>query len=144
MQQVFALSFLALHAVASEEECSCWKGFKPGIGIPGWGSLFCWAPLSCKETCSSQMEDPCSFRALCTLSEGDGKHHCDCSQCKGLTKRHADYLAHCKPDSCPGKVCYWNGCHYDADGGSVCSAGQGLECRANLELPRLNVSTIVV
>merc|ERR1712039_957896 len=97
------------------------------------------APLACKAKCSSMMQDTCSLRALCTLSEGDGKHHCDCSMCGGITKRHAEYLEHCKPDSCPGKVCYWNGCHYD-DNGSRCTTGQGLECRTYFESPKFNAT----
>mmetsp|Transcript_76185 Transcript_76185/g.150671 ORF Transcript_76185/g.150671 Transcript_76185/m.150671 type:complete len:174 (+) Transcript_76185:102-623(+) len=119
----------------STEECSCWKGLKPGLGIPLVGSLSCVAPLSCKEKCSAQMQEPCVFRALCTLSEGDGEHHCDCSMCKGPTQKHIEYQEHCKADSCPtNQACYWNGCKFSEDGGSVCQSGEGLQCEC--EYPR--------
>mmetsp|Transcript_11884 Transcript_11884/g.42502 ORF Transcript_11884/g.42502 Transcript_11884/m.42502 type:complete len:199 (+) Transcript_11884:50-646(+) len=113
----------------SEEECSCWKGFKPGIGIPGWGSLTCWSPRTCGAKCSKQFVDGCHMKAACGISPADGKHHCDCSMCSGMTFKQVEYIEQCKPGTCAeNESCYYNGCKYSENGGSTCKLGEGVEC----------------
>merc|ERR1712218_2510 len=112
------------------------------MGIPGIGSLTCLAPQSCASTCTAVMTEPCHWRALCTLSEGDGQHHCDCSWCQGPTKAQTDYEAHCKDDSCePGETCYWNRRHFSADGSSECvgDGDKGKVCKC--EFPKVRNQT---
>lgn len=123
-------------ATASKDECSCYHGFMPGIGFPGIGSLSCLSPFgACPQKCSDQYVQPCKFRALCTLSEGDGKHHCDCSMCTGITKDEEEYNAHCKPSTCPvNENCYYNGCMYNGSS-QICRKGEGLECTC--DFPRV-------
>eukprot|EP00927_Polykrikos_kofoidii_P086780 TRINITY_DN982_c0_g1_i1.p1 TRINITY_DN982_c0_g1~~TRINITY_DN982_c0_g1_i1.p1 ORF type:complete len:186 (-),score=18.85 TRINITY_DN982_c0_g1_i1:125-682(-) len=100
------------------DECSCYHGFLPGLGIPGIGSLFCWSPFDCKDKCSSTMVEPCRFRAMCTSQEL-GPMNCDCSLCKGPTKQYQAYVDHCEPSPCAKtEGCAWDGWHYNSDGGS--------------------------
>eukprot|EP00441_Pelagodinium_beii_P024480 CAMPEP_0197661008 /NCGR_PEP_ID=MMETSP1338-20131121/51193_1 /TAXON_ID=43686 ORGANISM="Pelagodinium beii, Strain RCC1491" /NCGR_SAMPLE_ID=MMETSP1338 /ASSEMBLY_ACC=CAM_ASM_000754 /LENGTH=167 /DNA_ID=CAMNT_0043238473 /DNA_START=42 /DNA_END=542 /DNA_ORIENTATION=- len=136
--RLLLLSFV----VASADECSCWKGFKPGIGIPGIGSLSCWAPQSCKEKCSAIYTEECHFRALCTLSEGGG-HHCDCSMCQGPTKEYTEFEKHCAQGACEeGESCYYHGCHFEGSS-SVCSGdmSSGKECRCDFPKVRDQTGT---
>mmetsp|Transcript_26489 Transcript_26489/g.69084 ORF Transcript_26489/g.69084 Transcript_26489/m.69084 type:complete len:202 (-) Transcript_26489:107-712(-) len=113
---------LETSAAASRPECSCAKGFKPGIGLPFLGSLTCWTPFSCGGHCSSLYESSCRARALCTLSEGDGRHYCDCSMCSGPTKAQVAYEKACKAVTCrANEKCYVDGVWYGHDGSSVYS-----------------------
>eukprot|EP00930_Biecheleria_cincta_P023735 TRINITY_DN17093_c0_g1_i1.p1 TRINITY_DN17093_c0_g1~~TRINITY_DN17093_c0_g1_i1.p1 ORF type:complete len:172 (+),score=15.11 TRINITY_DN17093_c0_g1_i1:73-588(+) len=119
-------------ANVSNGECSCWKGFKPGVGIPFIGSLYCWEPLSCGKKCSSIFEKSCKMKAMCTYNAGSGQHHCDCSMCSGPTKAQVAYEAACKTAAClANEKCYVNGTYYGPSGGSSWSSRmpEGVSCQ---------------
>eukprot|EP00927_Polykrikos_kofoidii_P086781 TRINITY_DN982_c0_g1_i10.p1 TRINITY_DN982_c0_g1~~TRINITY_DN982_c0_g1_i10.p1 ORF type:complete len:171 (-),score=23.76 TRINITY_DN982_c0_g1_i10:70-582(-) len=114
------------------DECSCYHGFLPGLGIPGIGSLFCWSPFDCKDKCSSTMVEPCRFRAMCNSVEL-GPMVCDCGLCKGETKLHKGYREHCEPSPCAKlERCAWDGrrvsCECDLPNAIDDMTGKCIEC----------------